>query len=77
MGHGCPIWVANDIHYANGQLGLRCRGRCTVCGWKGPVRAQPSVPDDLDVKQTAVGAMARNDALRHAETRHKWHPATV
>jgi hypothetical protein len=70
-----PVWIANDIYYSAGSLKVRCRGRCFVCDWRGPVR-KAKVPDDLDVKLTRAGALARIDALRHADRKHRWTPAT-
>ena len=68
-----PVWVANDVYFSNNSLKVRCRGRCFVCDWRGPVR-KAKVPDDLDVKLTRAGHLARIDALKHAARVHRWSP---
>jgi len=69
-----PVWIANDVYYSSGTLKVRCRGRCFACPWRGPVR-KSKVPDDLDVRLTRAGYLARDDALTHADGAHGWTAA--
>lgn len=71
-----PVWVANDIGASLGTLRLRCRARCSICEWRGPVR-HGNVPDSLRPSESHQGKTAATDALRHAERVHDWSPSDV
>jgi len=70
-----PVWVANDMYAMHGELRLRCRARCSLCVWRGPIR-MGKVPDSMRPSQSHAGQTAATDALRHAERVHDWVAAS-